>query len=82
MQYNFSMEFKSEHREWQAEGLAHSNRLELLMGDLSRRQRLTLVSLLKGISDSVTSRQLPVSSARPARMADESGLPADLEDKR
>ena len=47
---------------------AHWERLELLMADLSRRQRLTLISLLKRMAGSVQSRPLPVSIAEPIKI--------------
>lgn len=47
---------------------AHWERLELLMADLSRRQRLTLISLLKRLAGSVQARPLPVSVAEPVKI--------------
>ena len=47
---------------------AHWERLELLMADLSRRQRLTLVSLLKRMAGSVQARPLPLSIAEPIKI--------------
>lgn len=51
----------------------HWQRLEVLMGDLSRRQRLTLIALLKRLAGSVESRQLPFSGAMPAAKTRSSG---------
>ena len=73
MQYNFRWNSNSSLGNDSQEGMTNAEHLELHMGELSPRQRFTLVSLTKRMSDSVTSRQLPVSGEPPARIADESG---------